>query len=241
MAHKQPKKKRTALFDPDNIRVSLESQRKATHSVREFIEGLVTFNLECETLSNLGEDEVLHIMACKLTIQGLYNLRKAIQHVPRNLTRVIDNVPLRSVFILDVFKSLSSSTIHNKMSTADVTLYTKILENNCPSFMSFEQTNKDIQCARFLSPPVSECTQCEKKLSMRNNASRATLFTLSGPIACLKVTLECRDCAIRFGICHFKDECGARFYPSKYEIEVIEASNVTYFHHDLYKWMPSLR
>jgi hypothetical protein len=59
MAHKQPKKKRTALFDPDNIRVSLESQRKATHSVREFIEGLVTFNLECETLSNLGEDEVL--------------------------------------------------------------------------------------------------------------------------------------------------------------------------------------
>ena len=51
MAHKQPKKKRTALFDPDNIRVSLESQRKATQLAHNVITTLVKGC--CKVRSNL--------------------------------------------------------------------------------------------------------------------------------------------------------------------------------------------
>jgi hypothetical protein len=55
------------------------------------------------------------------------------------------------------------------------------------------------------------------------------------------VSLECRDCSIKYGVCKYSDEHGARYYHSHLTLDIIEVSNVTYIHKDLYKWMPSLR
>ncbi|CAB4029202.1 Hypothetical predicted protein, partial [Paramuricea clavata] len=75
---------------------------------------------------------------------------------------------------------------------------------------------------------------------MRNNPSSAILFTLNGPVCCRKVSLECRDCSIKYGVCKYSDEHGARYYQSHLTLDIIEVSNVAYIHKDLYKWMPSL-
>ena len=188
----------------------------------------------------MTEDEALHLLSIKLSFQGLYSLRKALQIVPNNITRQ----PLRSSFVWEAFSNLCSAT--NVQSAITLTMeelsfYTTILERYCTSFLSINDSSAHRQCQTFLSPPVSACMQCDKKLSMHNNPSTATLFTLDGPVLCSKVSLECRSCSIRFGVCNFTDECGTHFYPFHLHNSSVQVTNVTYFHVNLYRWMPSLR
>lgn len=94
---------------------------------------------------------------------------------------------------------------------------------------------------KFLTPPVSLCMQCEKKLTIRNNPSKAKLFTLDGPVPCTKDTLECSDCSHVYGICNYDDKVGAHFYPKDFQVNLVEISDVTYIDLKLYKWFPALR
>ena len=106
------------------------------------------------------------------------------------------------------------------------------------SLITQEET---IPFSKFLTPPVSNCLQCDKSLSMHNDLSRANLLTHEGPIMCAKISLECKDCSIEYGIANFSDELGAHFYPQEFVINVVEVSNVTYIDMKLYNWIPSLR
>ena len=54
-------------------------------------------------LSPLQEEELLQILACKLSVQVLYLLRAAIHHVPDDILRVVDGVSLRLTYIFKVF------------------------------------------------------------------------------------------------------------------------------------------
>ena len=47
----------------------------------------------------LQEEELLQILACKLSVQVLYLLRAAIHHVPDNIPRVVDGVSLCLTYI----------------------------------------------------------------------------------------------------------------------------------------------
>jgi hypothetical protein len=157
---------------------------------------------------------------------------------------------MRLAIIFKVFTSLRSTatgtfinpTVEElEMYGKILEMYGKILETHCPLFMSVDTdlSNQDSLLDKYLTPPVSVCIQCDKRLSMRNNPSRAVLFMLNGPVPCSKFTLECRDCSIHFGVCNYTDRSGTCFY--LLNLDLIEVSNVTYFHRDLYQWMSSLR
>ncbi len=175
----------------------------------------------------LMEDEALQLLAAKLSIEGLLNLRNAVQHVPKNIPRVVNGVSLRSTFMF--------------------TTYVKFVETYCPIFLSEKKDGdnlwkltqtKDLPYNKFLTPPVATCFQCQKDLTLRNNPSKAKLFTLDGPIPCTKITLECRPCSHVYGICNYSDKSGSHYYPKSdvlFNIDVIEVSNVTYFDVKLYK------
>lgn len=218
------KRKPVSKFDFDAVRASVNAKANRTRRVRELINELREIDVQ-DIVSkgyDLAEDEILQILGAKVTIQGLCNLRKAIQHVPANITRIVDGTAMRDVFVLNVFKCLSP---RSDVSLEEISLFGRALENYCPVFMS----NKDeIQKSeKYLTPPVSTCTKCDKKLSMRNNPSSAVLFTLNGPVPCSKVSLDCRDCGIHFGVCKYSDKHGTRFYLTS-NTDVIEVSNVTY-------------
>jgi hypothetical protein len=233
------------MFDFDNVKASVQEKACRTHRVRQVLNDLRNVNIN-DIVSNdidLGEDEIIAVMTTKISIQAVNNLRKTLQHVPANITRVTET-PMRSSMIYEVFKSLRSANL----SMEEIEAYSKILESRCPVFMSVNDPITDIDFSsdkdllvKYLTPPVSICMRCDKRLSMRNNPSRAVLFTLRGPVRCAKVTLECRDCSIRYGVCNYTDKCGTRFYPQDFDIDLIEVSNVTYLRPDLYQWMPSLR
>ena len=247
MSHKSKKKRPSCLFDLDNIKASIQAKASRTDRVRELLRGLREVDVN-DLISNeydLGEHDIITILTSKISIQTLNYLRKALQHVPTNITRVVDKTPMRSAIIFKVFTSLRSTAtgtfIHPTVEELET--YGKILETRCPLFMSVDTdlSNQDSLLDKYLTPPVSVCTRCDKRLSMRNNPSRAVLFTLNGPVPCSKFTLECRNCSIHFGVCNYTDRSGTCFYPLNFDLDLIEVSNVTYFHRDLYQWMPSLR
>ena len=106
--------------------------------------------------------------------------------------------------------------------------YMQILECWCSSFLSVQDLTNHIG-NEYISLPLSLCTKCDKTLTMHNLRSKATLFTLDGPILCAKVTLECKNCHIQFGVCNYMDEIGMHLYPADKNVVLVEVSNVTLY------------
>jgi hypothetical protein len=240
------KKKRVGgLFDIDNIRKRIIEENECVSRVREQIDALGKFDI-ASILSkglSLTEAEILQLLSAKLTFQGVCNMRKAIQHVPSNITRITAGKSLRAHLIWETFNELCASTNCEpspKPSVDELFNYTQILERWCSSFLSVQDLTTHIE-DKYISPPLSSCTKCDKTLTMHNLPSKATLFTLDGPILCAKVTLECKNCHIQFGVCNYTDEIGTHLYPADKNVVLVEVSNVTYFDINLYRWIPSLR
>jgi hypothetical protein len=239
------KKRRGALFDFDAVKARVQSKNECSRRIRECVENLVGIDLNDIVSSgcSITENEALQLISSKLTFQGLCNLRKALQIVPSNITRVDKSgMSLHSTLTWEAFKSLCVVTNVQCLPTMEnFMLYITVMERYCHSFLSLNDSTAQRRCQTFLSPPLSECLRCEKKLAMHNNPSTATRFTLDGPVVCSKITLECRSCSICYGICNFTDSSGTRYYPPHLCSNVVEVSNVTYFDLNLYRWIPSLR
>ena len=71
-----------------------------------------------------------------MTSEGLFNLHKAIQHVLRKQTKIVDGTAMWYVIVFNVFKSLSP---RSDISVKEILLLESARENYCPVFMS----NKD--------------------------------------------------------------------------------------------------
>ena len=74
-----------------------------------------------------------------------------------------------------------------------------------------------------------------------NRLTRARLFSLGGPVPASKITLECRNCKISYGIARYAHDGKSHYYPKTFTGGIIEVSNTTYMSERLYKWIPSLR
>ena len=155
------------------------------------------------------------------------------QHVPKNIPRIVDDHSLRNVFIHKVFNSTCSTS----MSIEEVAMYVDILESRCPLFLSKEgnadrlwelSKAENKPYIKFLTPPVTSCIRCGKLLSMKNYPANAKLFTTNGPIPCSKITLECRSCSCTYGVYGYVDERGTHLYSHEIKVDIVEVSNVTY-------------
>ena len=145
----------------------------------------------------LSKDKAIQPLASKVSVEGVFHLRRAIKHVPE-ITRIVNGSSLRSTLIFKTFKSLASPSLIQNLPMEDISLYTDFAEAYCSSFHCVKESddnllgfteNEDLPFNKFLTPPVSFCMQCGKKISMCNNLSRAKLFPLNGPVCCSKVIL----------------------------------------------------
>ena len=232
----QSKKKRTSgMFDFENMQSKFQEERRNLNAVCERLRAVNEIDL-ARLMSDacaLMEDEALQLLASKLSFKGLLDLRDAIQHVPNNIPCIVNGISLRLSFIFKIFKSLLSQHSDN-MSMADFQMYVTFIETYSPAFVSAKKPSvahlskltqkEDLPFNNFIAPPVARCFQCEKDLTIRNNPSKAKLFTLDGPIPCTKVTLECRCCSYVYGVCNYSEKSGSHFYPKsdEYDIDLIE-------------------
>ena len=143
----------------------------------------------------LMEDEALQLLASELSFKGLLDLQDAIQQVPNNIHRTVNGISLCLSFIFKIFKSLLSQHSDN-MSMADFQTYVTFIETYCPAFISAKKPSIDhlwkltqkesLPFNKFIVPPVARCSQCEKDLTIRNNPSKAKLFSWTDPYRPLK-------------------------------------------------------
>lgn len=167
------------------------------------------------------------------------------EHVPSCYNMVLKgtNVSQRLFFIETILATKGIS-----YSIDDLDHYVKYLSKFCPSFLANLGTSatelfdlSNTRYNRFLAPPVWSCLSCGQTLKMHNAPSKAMVFGLAGSLPSTKITLECRDCAIQYGIGKYCNSKGHHYYPKEQRnTRIVEVSNVTYIDHDLYKWIPSL-
>ena len=248
------KRKKSSFLDYETIKAITVTNRNYVNEVREKIASLKGVDFErlmaMTGVFDLNEDEALQLLASKLSVTGVNSLRKAIRHVPKNITRVLSDGPLRLNLIHKIFtpENIKSDERCSSVSIDELSLYIKFMETYCAVFLDETESDdhlweltktEEVIYNKFLSPPVSICSLCDKALTIRNNPSKAKLFTLNGPVPCTKITLECRGCAHVYGVCNYTDKSGTRFY--QHDVGIIEISDVSYMDAGIYKWFPALR
>ena len=98
------------MFDFENMQSKFQEERRNLNAVRERLRAVNEIDL-AQLMSDacaLMEDEALQLLASKLSFKGLLDLRDAIQHVPNNISRIVNGISLRLSFIFKIFKSLLS-------------------------------------------------------------------------------------------------------------------------------------
>jgi hypothetical protein len=86
----QSKKKRTSgMFDFENMQAKFREKKRNVNAARDRLKALKEIDLArlMSDACHLMEDEALQLLASKLSIEGLLNLRDTIQHISNNIPR----------------------------------------------------------------------------------------------------------------------------------------------------------
>ena len=240
------------MFSLQSIEERLSEKKTLSQELSTHISFLRSIDLAIT--NQFGEEEALMILASKFTFSGVLLLKAAIQHVPKTYSMKLSEfggVSLRSLLIHEMI-SAARITPLSSLECDQVEFHVNFMESNCAKFLSSKGSLDESQLwemcegeryrfTKFLAPPVSSCLSCEGNLSMHNRPSKAKVFTLEGPIPASKITLECRNCKISYGIARYTRDGKSNFYPRMLSGDIIGVSNTTYMSERLYKWIPSLR
>ena len=92
------------MFDFENMQSKFQEEKKNLNAVRKRLKAVNQIDL-IRLMSDacvLMEEEVLQLLALKLSAEGLLKLRDAIQHVPNNIPRIVNGISLRINFMFKV-------------------------------------------------------------------------------------------------------------------------------------------
>ena len=238
-------------------REAMLARLAAKSDVRESINNIVDFesakNLRLPQLlgiqNEFNKETLIFILSAKLTTKGLLTLAMAIKHVPAPYSQAghEEYTNLR-LYAIGIIMKKAGFVIEVENLRDLVTL----VEARCPS-LCLSDLKKDFDDALWkateeesfnfncmMTPPVNQCLHCKKPLSTNNKPSKATLFTLNGPIPCTKLRLCCRECGVQYGMCSITDKTGEHLYPKSHRPLLVEASNASYLDASLYERIPSL-
>lgn len=172
------------------------------------------------------------ILAFKFTFRGVYLLKVVIELVPKTYSMKqseFGSVSQRPQLINK--KTSAGDTPVVSLNRDEVEFTVNFMESNCVQFLSMgeplEENNlweiserSEYHLTKFLAPPVSTCLSCEGNLTMHNWPTRARLFSLEGPVPASKITLECRNCKISYGIARYTHDDKSTITP-KHSPEVL--------------------
>ena len=167
------KKKMSELFDLDNVKARMAEQNRVFADIRKHLAALQETDIKQlmnSTMSSLQEHEAQQLLACKLTVERLNHLKTAIKHIPENIPRIVDGIPLRLTYIYKIFNALSTKHCDANLSIQDVGDYVKFIKTHCRSFLSKQDNldhfwtltvKEDMPFNKFVTPPLRTCLRCE--------------------------------------------------------------------------------
>ena len=251
MDKRNRKRKTPNMFSLESLEERFSAKKSIIQELSTHVSFLRSFDLASS--NQFGEEEALMILASKFSFRGLYLLKAVIKHVPKTYSMKLSEfggVSLRTQLIYEI--TSASDTPVASLNRDELEFTVNFMECNCVQFLSMGEPleqNKlweisersEYPLTKFLAPPVSTCLSCEGNLTMHNRPTRARLFSLEGPVPASKITLECRNCKISYGIARYTHDGKSHYYPKTFTGGIIEVSNTTYMSERLYKWIPSLR
>ena len=104
MSNKQGKKRKASgILHYEEVKANVARKNDYLCDVREKLQALksVDLNRLMADRCSLTEDEALHLLACKISFAGVYNLRTALGHVPENITQVLTRNSLASDYYFE--------------------------------------------------------------------------------------------------------------------------------------------
>ena len=242
------------LFSREAVLTRLQEKSEVESNIKNIANYGRAKDLEITQILNkkegIGEEALIFILSSKLTMKGLLTLSMAIKHVPAPYSQTgheADGYSNMRLYAIGVMMKKAGFVI----APSSLESYVTLVETRCPSLLvSYNQNFNDVlwkateeesfNFNSMIAPPVDQCLRCKKPLSTNNKPTKATLFTLHGPVPLTKMRLRCRECAVQYGICTFTDRSGEHLYPKMHRHHLVEASNVCYLEKALYDWIPSL-
>ncbi|CAB3976792.1 Hypothetical predicted protein [Paramuricea clavata] len=92
----------------------------------------------------------------------------------------------------------------------------------------------------ILCPPVENCTNCGRRLTLHNQPVHITIFKIAGRVQGIKITSKCQPCGLIYKYAqHGNENVGYQFYQERRSL--VEASNVAYFERQLCLYQVFLR
>lgn len=132
MSNKQGRKRKpTPLLDYEVIKAKAAANNSYLGEVRERIAAVNDVDLQrlLSVRLPVSEEEALQLLASKLSVTGLCNLRTVLRHVPDNITRIINGVPLRATLVHKLFTSMVTANQYcSNLSVDDMSLYMNFAE-----------------------------------------------------------------------------------------------------------------
>ena len=154
------KKRVAALFDLESVKHRMRDEDVYTDGIRKHLDALRNVDIK-RVASTLKEAKILQVLVCKLGVETLETLRKAAQHVPRNICRVVNAKYLRIDYIHKIFTLVSANV---NMAIQDVEFYVNIMASYCPSLFLMQDVDdklleltksENMSFIKFLTPPSS--------------------------------------------------------------------------------------
>lgn len=234
-------------FLPETVEKRLAEREQTESKCTEVLSALSTLDILSLFSKDLKitEEQALVLLSAKLTFVGVVRLKMVLDHVPAaiNMKPRAETVPLRFSLASEI---LAADGI--ALDAGEVKQYAEILEGYCPSFCQFEFELSDtlwkvtgegkFRFNKFITPPIQSCLSCHENLTMHRQPTDAIVYGNTGPLPASKITLECRNCNMKYGVGSYSDGRGKHLYPESHGL--IEVSNRTYVDRHLYKWIPSL-
>jgi hypothetical protein len=243
------------LFSREAVLARLEAKSDVHHNIKNIANYESAKRLEMTQILNekesIGEEVMVFILSSKLTMKGLLTLAMAIKHVPAAYSQTGHDAELDGYSNVRLYAiGMLMKKAGYMIEASHLETYVTLVETRCPSLLvSYKQNFSDtlwkateeeaFNFNSMIAPPVDQCLRCKKPLTTNNKPTKATLYTLHGPIPLTKIRLRCRECAVQYGICTFRDKSGEHLYPRSHRHHLVEAGNVTYLEKALYEWIPS--
>lgn len=219
---------------------NIRDKKRSRNEINEALSTLLNLSLEDMEYSftcsvQLEQTHMLALLVLRFGVMSLFLARYAIKNIPMVLP-----VDMKKKILQAIFPSLATAEVNFLIRNLprvsdfmdDATLEDKI-NHACSS--------TGIPFCDILCPPVENCTNCGRRLTLHNQPAHITIFKIAGRVQGIKITSKCQPCGLIYKYAQHGNEndVGYQFYQERRSL--VEASNVAYFERQLCLYQVFLR
>ena len=138
----------------------------------------------------LDQSQMLALLVLHFGVMSMLLARYVINKIPATMP-----VDMKQKIFTALFPSQTTAEVDflmNNLPRVSEFMTSATLEDNVHNAC----LSTGIPFYEILCPPVEKCVKCDRKLTIHNQPAQVTIFKLTGPVPCLKLTYKCQRCGL---------------------------------------------